>query len=171
MSFRKIRVGVVGLQAGRSWAAVAHLPALRYLSENYEIVGVANSSRASAQAAAEACGIQRAFVNVEDMVASPDVDLVAVTVKVPAHFDLVRAALKAGKHVFCEWPLGRTLDEAETLARLAGEKGLMAFTSTQARVTPAMLHMNGSSPRVSSVKCCRRPSAGGGASGEGPSLT
>jgi len=123
VSFRKIRVGVVGLQAGRSWAAVAHLPALRYLSENYEIVGVANSSRASAQAAAEACGIQRAFVNVEDMVASPDVDLVAVTVKVPAHFDLVRAALKAGKHVFCEWPLGRTLDEAENARAACGREG------------------------------------------------
>ena len=36
------------------------------------------------------------------MVASPDVDIVAVTVKAPAHWDIVRAALEAGKHVYCE---------------------------------------------------------------------
>jgi predicted dehydrogenase len=72
------------------------------------------------------------------MVASPDVDIVAVTVKVPAHWDIVRAALEAGKHVYCEWPLGRTLDETEALARLAREQGVMAITGTQARVAPAM---------------------------------
>jgi predicted dehydrogenase len=141
VSFGKIRVGIVGLQANRSWAAVAHLPALRYLSDDYEIIGVTNRSRASAQAAAEACGIKRVFVDVAEMVGSSDIDLVVVTVRVPAHFDLVRRALEAGKSVFCEWPLGRALEEAEALAALAREKSVMAVTSMQARVTPAMLHM------------------------------
>jgi predicted dehydrogenase len=135
---RRFRVGIVGLQPGRSWAAVAHLPALRHLSEDFKVVGVANSSHASAQAAAAACDIPRAFADLDEMVASPDVDIVAVTVKVPAHWDIVRAALEAGKHVYCEWPLGRTLDETEALARLAREQGVMAITGTQARVAPAM---------------------------------
>ncbi len=51
----KIRVGIVGLQAGRSWAAVAHLTAPGQLTEQYEIVGVVNSSMESSRAAAEAC--------------------------------------------------------------------------------------------------------------------
>src|SRR3954464_310616 len=102
MNAAKTHVGIVGLQPGRSWAAVAHLPALRHLSNDFEIAGVANSSLASAQAAASACGITRAFANVAEMAASP-VDLVAVTVKVPAHFDVVRSVIEGGKHVFCEW--------------------------------------------------------------------
>jgi predicted dehydrogenase len=138
MNQHKFRVGIVGLQPGRSWAAVAHLPALRYLSDDFDVVGVANSSHASAQAAAAACGIPRAFADLGEMVTSPDVDIVAVTVKVPAHWDIVRAALDAGKHVYCEWPLGRTLDEAEALARLTRDRGVRAVTGTQARVMPAM---------------------------------
>src|SRR4051812_48959942 len=94
---RKFSVGIVGLQPGRSWAAVAHVPALRALADEFEIVGVANSSKVSAQAAAEACGIPHAFANLDEMVASSDIDIVAVTVKVPAHWDLVRTALNAGK--------------------------------------------------------------------------
>jgi predicted dehydrogenase len=138
MKQQKFQVGIVGLQPGRSWAAMAHLPALRHLSDDFDVVGVANSSHASAQAAAAACGIPRAFADLREMVASPDVDIVAVTVKVPAHWDIVRAALEAGKHVYCEWPLGRSLEEAEELARLAHERGVLAVTGTQARVTPAM---------------------------------
>ena len=80
----KIRVGIVGLQPGRSWASSAHLPALRHLSSDFEVIGVANSSLESAQAAARACNIPGAFQDVEEMAASADIDLIAVTVKVPA---------------------------------------------------------------------------------------
>lgn len=141
ISKHKIRVGIVGLQSGRSWAAVAHVPALRSLSDEFEIVGVANSSLKSAKGAASQCGISHAFTDVAELVASPDIDLVVVTVKVPAHFDIVRAAIESGKHVFCEWPLGRNLAEAEALTTLARQNGVKTFTSMQARVTPAMLHM------------------------------
>jgi hypothetical protein len=48
MTGQRFGVGIVGLQPGRSWAARAHIPALRALSESYEIVGVANTSLASA---------------------------------------------------------------------------------------------------------------------------
>jgi predicted dehydrogenase len=51
------------------------------------------------------------------------VDVVAVTVKVPDHLELATAALDPGKAVYCEWPLGNGLTEAETLAALAKRKG------------------------------------------------
>ena len=41
-------VGIVGVEPGRSWAARGHIPALRSLSETFEIIGVANTSKASA---------------------------------------------------------------------------------------------------------------------------
>lgn len=141
MEPRRLRVGIAGLQPGRSWAARAHVPALRALSGLYEIAGVANTSRASAEAAAAACGVARAFGSVAELCASPDVDIVAVTVKVPHHRELVKTAIDAGKHVYCEWPLGNGLAEAEELAALARAKGVLAVVGTQARVSPAILFL------------------------------
>lgn len=136
-----LNVGIIGLQPERSWAAWAHVPALRALSDRFEIAGVANSSRASAEAAATACGLPRAFADTDELVTSPDVDVVAVTVKVPNHYDLVVKALEAGKHVFCEWPLGNGLAQAEKLAELARRSGVVAVVGTQARVAPEVLYL------------------------------
>lgn len=72
MTNNKIRVGIVGLQPGRSWASLAHIPALQHLSDDFEIVGVANSSLKSSRAAATACGIPIAFDGVSQMAASPE---------------------------------------------------------------------------------------------------
>jgi predicted dehydrogenase len=132
----RLRVGIIGLRAGQGWAAKAHLPALRALPQVFEVAGVANSSRASAEAAAAAAGIPRAFGSVSELVASPDIDLVTVTVRVPQHLELVSAALEAGKPVYCEWPLGNGLGEAEALAALAQRQGVVAVAGMQARVAP-----------------------------------
>jgi predicted dehydrogenase len=91
----KIRVGIIGVTPGRSWAAISHIPALRALSA-YEIVAVANSNAASSKAAATAFGIPHAHSNAAELARDPDVDLVVVTVKVPQHKALVDAALDAG---------------------------------------------------------------------------
>ena len=58
---KRFRVGIVGLSAKRGWAAAAHLPALRALSDDFDLIGVANSSPASAESAAAAFGLPRAF--------------------------------------------------------------------------------------------------------------
>ncbi|MBL8528233.1 MAG: Gfo/Idh/MocA family oxidoreductase [Burkholderiales bacterium] len=121
-----------------SWAAIAHLPALRRLGDDFEVVGVANSTLESARAATQAHEIPQAFASVAEMAASPDMDLVVVTTRVPQHADAVKAALAAGKHVYCEWPLGRTLAESVELADLARSKGCLTVTGTQARVSPAI---------------------------------
>ncbi|NVZ19666.1 Gfo/Idh/MocA family oxidoreductase, partial [Pseudomonas costantinii] len=138
MTKHKIGVGIVGLQPGRSWAAVAHLPALRYLSEDYKVIGVANSSLESGLAAAAECNIPRAFSSVQQMTECEEVDVIAVTVKVPAHWEILKAAVRAGKHVYCEWPLGIDLAQAQALAQLAADNGVKAVIGTQARVTPVM---------------------------------
>ena len=125
MTGQRFKVGIVGLQPGRSWAARAHIPALRALSETYEIVGVANTSLASAEKAASATGLPRAFADVAELIAAPEIDIVTVTMKVPHHLEIVKAAIGAGKHVYCEWPLGNGLAEAEELAALARAKGVL----------------------------------------------
>lgn len=134
---KKIGVGIIGVEPGRSWAAVAHIPALRELPE-YDIVAVSTRRKESAAAAAAAFGIANAFDNHAELVAHPDVDLVAITVKVPHHLELVTAALAAGKHVYCEWPLGNGLDEAVAMAEMARRSGVRAVAGLQARLAPVV---------------------------------
>jgi predicted dehydrogenase len=141
MPKKRFGVGIVGVEPGRSWAARSHIPALRALSETFEIIGVANTSKASAEAAAAATGLPRAFASVAELVAAPEVDIVAVTVKVPPHLEIVKAAIAAGKHVYCEWPLGRSLADAEEMAALARAKGVLGVVGTQARVAPEIEYL------------------------------
>ena len=82
-----------------------------------------------------------AFDNHKDLVNRVDVDVVAITVKVPYHLELATAALDAGKAVYCEWPLGNGLKEAEILAALAKKKGVLAVAGLQARSAPSVVYV------------------------------
>lgn len=141
MSTQPIRIGFIGLNPDSHWAALAHLPALASLKDQFTIVGVANSTPESGQKTAEALSLPIAFATPQELVVSDEIDLVVVTVKVPYHFELVSAALDAGKHVHCEWPLGNGLDEAKKLAALAKEKGVVATVGTQMRTAPEILFL------------------------------
>jgi predicted dehydrogenase len=137
MAQHKIGVGIIGIEPGRSWAAVAHLPALRALPE-YEVRAVATRRRESAEAAASALGIPLAFGDPAALIGDSRVDLVIVAVKVPHHYQLVQAALAAGKHVYCEWPLGNGLDEAVAMAEQARRTGIACCVGLQARMAPVV---------------------------------
>src|SRR5438552_17905178 len=123
---KKIRVGIIGANPDRGWAAQAHIPALRSLPDDFEITALSTSRRESADAAGKRFGVPLAFDNTQDLVNSAEVDVVAITVKVPHHFELATAALDAGKAVHCEWPLGNGLTDAETLAASAQQQGVLA---------------------------------------------
>src|SRR2546423_11271309 len=99
-------VGIVGVSPVRGWAATAHIPALRALP-NYEIRALSAHNAESARAAGEAFGVSTVFSDHEQLVAQPDIDVVAVTAKVPHHRQLVAAAPAAGNAVYCEWTLRR----------------------------------------------------------------
>src|SRR5207253_6371441 len=129
-------VGIVGVSPVRGWAATAHIPALRALP-NYEIRALSAHSAESARAAGEAFGVSAVFSEHEQLVTQPDIDVVAVTVKVPHHRELVSAALAAGKAVYCEWPLGRDLEGARAMAALAAEQAARTVVGLQARQAPA----------------------------------
>ena len=137
MDASTLGVGIIGVSPTRGWAATAHIPALRALP-NYEIAALSAHSAESARAAGEVFGVSAVFSDHEELVTHPDIDLVAVTVKVPHHRELVSAALAAGKAVYCEWPLGRDLDDARAMAALAVEQGMRTVVGLQARQAPAI---------------------------------
>ncbi|TMG16052.1 MAG: Gfo/Idh/MocA family oxidoreductase, partial [Chloroflexi bacterium] len=108
-------VGIIGVSPVWGWATTAHIPALRALP-NYEIRALSARSAESARAVGQALGVNAVYSDHQQLVLQPDIDVVAVTVKVPHHRELVSAALAAGKAVYCEWPLGRDLDDARAMA-------------------------------------------------------
>jgi predicted dehydrogenase len=130
-------VGIIGVSPVRGWAATAHIPALLALP-NFEIRALSAHSAGSAREAGEVFGVGAVFSDHERLVTRPDIDVVAVTVKVPHHRELVSAALAAGKAVYCEWPLGRDLGDAQAMAALAAERGVRTVVGLQARQAPAI---------------------------------
>ena len=138
----KIRVGIVGATVtpgGSGWGANAHVPALQALPD-YELKAVCTAHAETAKASAEKFGAALAFHDMGEMVAHPDVDLVAVVVRVPLHKKLVMAAIAAGKPVCCEWPLGADLADATAMADGARAAGVPTLVGLQARSDPAVMH-------------------------------
>jgi predicted dehydrogenase len=136
----KIRLGLIGASVSGTWSARSHLPALR-ASTDVELTAVCTTKGATAEAARRAWDARLAFDDWRKMVASPEIDAVAVIVRVPSHFPPTKAALEMGKHVYCEWPLGRTTAEAVELSTLAKAKGLVTAVGLQARANPVLMHM------------------------------
>jgi predicted dehydrogenase len=134
-----IGVGVIGASPGPfSWAASAHIPALRALP-GYELRAVSTSRRESAAAAESAYGVP-AYDNAFRLIAHPGIDLVVVAVKVTQHAELVSEALAAGKMVYTEWPLAVDLDQAAELAAKAEAAGVRTVIGLQGRYAPAVQH-------------------------------
>jgi predicted dehydrogenase len=80
----KIRVGIIGVNAGRGFASIAHIPALQALPD-FEIAAVCTTRQATADAAARHYGVPLAFADPVQLAAHPHVDLVTVCVKAPDH--------------------------------------------------------------------------------------
>ena len=133
----KIRVGIIGANAHYGWSQRAHLPALLALPD-FELTAVCTSRPETAAESQAFYGARLAFHDYTEMAQHPEVDLVVVSVSVPAHYGMVKAALDANKHVFCEWPLGANTAEAAELASLARDKGVRTLIGLQARGGPAL---------------------------------
>ncbi len=124
---RPLNIAIAGANAERGWAKDAHLPALSALPD-LTIHSVSARNQENADLAAKAFGAKKAYGDTLAMVRDPEVDIVAVTVKVPEHRAIVLAALEAGKHLYCEWPLGRDLAEAQEMAKAARQAAAKSGT-------------------------------------------
>jgi len=136
----KIRLGLIGASVRGTWSSRSHLPAVR-ANPDVELTAVCTTKADSAEAARQAYGARLAFHDYREMIASAEIDAIAVVVRVPSHYAPAKAALEAGKHVYCEWPLGRTTAEAVELTALASAGKLVTAVGLQARVNPALMYM------------------------------
>lgn len=139
-SLAKSKVGIVGANVNVGWGASVHIPALRALPE-YEIAAVATTRIETAQETATKFGIPRAYGNAHELFADKDIDLVSICVRVPHHFELVKAALEHGKDIYCEWPLTVTTEQALILKNLAEKKGVRTAIGLQARADAVLRYV------------------------------
>jgi predicted dehydrogenase len=100
-----------------------------------DLYGLASSTPARAEAAAEAFGIDRTYDTVDELLAS-DIDVVHVCTPNATHATYARQALLAGKHVICEKPLATTAQDACELTALANDRGLTAVVPFAYRYHP-----------------------------------
>ncbi len=135
-----LRLGVVGANPSIGWASRTHMPAIQALPE-FDVTAVCTTKRESAEASAEKYDAKRFYWNYRDLVADPEVEAVDVCVRVPYHHEIVMAALEAGKHVYCEWPLAATTSQAVEMAELAQKKGLHTMVGLQARGAPSVMRV------------------------------
>ncbi len=137
---QKIRLGVIGANVRYGWGTRAHLPALVHLPE-YELAAVCTAHQETAEETAREYGVPLAFHNHLDLLSHPEIDAIAVVVRVPQHYRLTMDALNAGKHVLTEWPLGASLQETQEMADLARSKGVHTMVGLQGRFAPAFLRL------------------------------
>lgn len=123
---KELRIGLAGFGAmGRTHAyAIANLPYF-YASAQFPlpfhayVAGVCTMSKDSANFAASEFSLGKVYDNYDAMVKDPTIDIIDICTPNVLHFDMLRAALQNGKHIYCEKPLCSTLKEAETVAALA----------------------------------------------------
>jgi predicted dehydrogenase len=130
----RIRIAVIGTGFGTR----VQIPGFQESGE-FDVVAVGSHSEQRAREVAERFAIPHAFSDHHVLLQLPDLDAVSVATTPDLHEPLVRAALAAGKHVLCEKPLARSLEEARRMADDAGiaaARGVVAMIDHEFRWQP-----------------------------------
>ena len=121
-----IRIGLIG--AG--WMGKAHTTAFHNAKmvfgddiPVFELVSDVNEQQVSAFA--KQMGYHRHTTDWMEVITDPNVDLIDIATPNCMHFEMAKAALEHGKHVFCEKPLSLSAEQSRILADLAKEKGVV----------------------------------------------
>ncbi len=145
-------VGIIGSGPG---VAALHAPTLARTDGAFRLVHVSDAGSGRAALIAERFGA-RSSTGVDELLADPDVDVVAVCSPPARHAEHVRAALAAGRRaIFCEKPLADTADEADRLVAECAAVGALLVVGTNHLFDPAWAraahHLHAIDGRISSV--------------------
>ena len=104
------------------------------------------------RAAADSLGWNSYATDWHEILDRQDIGIVDVSSPGNTHYPIAVAAAQAGKHVFCEKPLGNNLDEAVRMAESAESAGVKAMTNFNYRFCPAVHWPSASLTRASSAR-------------------
>jgi len=127
---KEIGVGVIG------FGGFALFSMQQFMQiQGIKFVGIAGTYREAAEAAIKRFDA-KIFDKIEDLLNSPEVNLIYIATPPFLHYEQSLMALKAGKHVICEKPLATKLEHAEELVSFAKEKGLLMSVNLMQRYNP-----------------------------------
>ena len=139
----KIGIGIIGM----GWMGAVHGRAYRQIRQRFpdcalipELVVCADDVAARCHEARDTLGFTRITTDWHEVMDDPGVSVVNITAPNRLHLDMVRAAAKAGKHVFCEKPVGRSPEETAEIARTAAEAGVLTWVGYNYRWAPLVQH-------------------------------
>jgi predicted dehydrogenase len=114
----RLRIAVVGLRFGGSFPPI-------YLEHpDVAEVTICDSDAQTLQAYGDKYGIARRTTNVEDLLASREIDAIHLVTPIPSHASLSTAVLESGKHCACTVPMATTLDELWAIVAAQKRSGL-----------------------------------------------
>src|SRR5882672_106842 len=115
-----VRFGILGF----GLHAVKRLMPGFAIARNSRVTALSRRESSKAEESARKYGILHAFDNAEDLCRSPEVDAIFVATPNSCHLHDVLLALKCGKPVLCEKPMGMTGDECRLMVETAKEANL-----------------------------------------------
>ena len=80
-----------------------------------KIIGVCTTSKARSEEVSAEFSLGKAYESFEEMVSDPDIDIIDICTPNIYHYDMIKAALSNGKHVYCEKPLCETAERAKEI--------------------------------------------------------
>ena len=123
-----MNIGLIGFGSmGKTHAYAVHN--LNYFfgdGISARIAGVCTAHRETSEKAAREYGFDVAVTDEDELIYSPDIDIIDICTPNILHFETAKKAVIAGKHVYCEKPLAVTPEQADMLASLAAENGVTA---------------------------------------------
>lgn len=129
----KLRLGVLGLGEGRSILSAA------LNSEWWTLEQMCDLSESLCKERAHEFRFDRYTLKYEEMLANPQIDVIAIYTPDPLHGRHIRQALEAGKHVICTKPLLDDLTEAKELLQLQQSAGRLVFVGQSSRFFESMI--------------------------------
>jgi myo-inositol 2-dehydrogenase / D-chiro-inositol 1-dehydrogenase len=132
MNKQKLRMAVLG--TGR--IGKVHISNLTSNLAGVEIVAVADVSVEMASSVAKQFGVPHVAQDYRELLHRTDVDAVAVCTPTNTHFEIIREAAAAGKHIFCEKPVDLLLDRILEINRLVAASGVQLMVGFNRRFDP-----------------------------------
>jgi len=145
MGKKEIGIGVIGM----GWMGQVHARSYRQIPLRFpelevqpRLVICSDNVTERANTAKDILGFEESTDNWQDVIQHPDVDIVNIATPNNLHLDIVRAAANAGKHIFCEKPVGRYPHETAQVEEIAREAGVLTFVGFNYRWVPLIQHMH-----------------------------
>lgn len=129
---RKLRAGLIGTG---TIAFSAHLPAFRKLSDEIELVAVADVRADAAMKAAEMYGVETHYTDHQEMLRRERLDFVDICTPEFLHPEQTEAAAEAGVHVLCEKPMASSVAGADRMIRACESAGVKLMIAHSRRFT------------------------------------